>query len=160
MINERMFDSSKEKCYCDQVNLIENYNEAISDLYNVWECHHKLEAFFTMDELIEMNRYYKVEPRELIFLKCKEHDNWPHIGRVIKDSTKQKMSDSHKGKSSGMKGKIPWNKGKKGVQKMSEETKEKQRKSQIGRHWYTNGVTSIKCYECPPGYKPGRTRNW
>ena len=34
-------------------------------------------------------------------------------GKIISEETKQKMSAAHKGKPSGNKGKIPWNKGKK-----------------------------------------------
>lgn len=76
---------------------------------------------------------------------------------------RQKRSLSHLGKSSGMKGKTPWNKGKKGVQKISEETRMKLSKihkgksnKNKGKHWYNNGKISTLSKECPSGWTKGR----
>lgn len=83
MINNAHFLSHLSTCYCDTPELIKNYEEAIKDDNIVWICHHKLEAFFTVEELKEMDRYYHVPPRELIFLKTeKDHLFWPHKGRT------------------------------------------------------------------------------
>ena len=30
--------------------------------------------------------------------------------------------------------------------------------AQKGKHWYTNGKETKFCYECPPGFTPGRLR--
>lgn len=80
MISKSFF-GRKDRRYSYQLELIENYKEAIEDKENIWECHHKLEAFFTMKELIEMKRYYNVPARELVFCKNeKEHQKWPHKG--------------------------------------------------------------------------------
>lgn len=86
MINKRHFLTKNGKpgknSYCDTPELIKNYDEAVNDDIVVWICHHKLEAFFTVEELKEMDRYYHVPPRELIFLKSeKDHTFWPHKGR-------------------------------------------------------------------------------
>lgn len=32
-----------------------------------------------------------------------------------------------------------------------------EKNSQFGKHWYTNGVENISAYECPKGYRKGRT---
>lgn len=77
--------------------------------------------------------------------------------------TRLKKSNSHKGKSSGMKGKTPWNKGKKGVQIVSDETRQKLSKihkgksnKNKGKHWYNNGIKSTFAWECPEGWRRGR----
>ena len=125
---EPYFDS-----YCRNPEQIENYELANNDETQTWECHHKLEAWFTTEELIELDRYFDVEPRELIFLKRSEHYKWPHLGRTLgsekrkgkphgphSEEAKRKMSEAKKGKPQpwrhdSMRGKIPWNKGKKMV---------------------------------------------
>lgn len=154
MINTRKFGFG-DKCYCTDASLIENYEIAIKDEKQCWDCHHKLEAFYTVSELIQMGRYYNVSPRELIFLTHKDHSNWPHVGRIVTEETKSNMSKSHVGKTSGMKGKRAWNKDKK-TGPLSKTHKQKCSEAQLGRHWFTNGTTSVKTYECPPGFRPGR----
>lgn len=72
--------------YCiEDISLIENYEEAISDKENMWLCHHRLETHdedgnwlqlkdhITKKELIERGKYYHVPASELIFLKKREH---------------------------------------------------------------------------------------
>lgn len=75
------------------------------------------------------------------------------------------------------KNKIPWNKGlnkenderiakfsktisnkerKKGW-KFSKESKQKLTEQRLGRHWFTDGKNNKFCYECPEGFKLGRT---
>ena len=109
MRSKKYFFGCECRKYCKNPELIENYNKAIIDTENIWECHHKLEAFFTMKELIEMDRYYNVPARELIFVKNrKEHLRWPHKGKNIMyekmknkkltEEHKEKISKSHTGK--------------------------------------------------------------
>lgn len=100
MINKRHFLTKNGKpgknSYCDTPELIKNYDEAVNDTENMWVCHHKLEAFFTMEELKGMGRYYHVPPRELIFLKTeKDHAFWPHKGRL---ESIEKNRQAHLGK--------------------------------------------------------------
>lgn len=52
--------SPRKRCFCVHPELIENYDLAIKDKENIWYCHHKLEAFFFMEELQEMGKYLKV----------------------------------------------------------------------------------------------------
>lgn len=163
---EKTLDGKPRKyCFCDTPELIENYDLAITDKSHTWICHHKLEAFFTSKELLEMNRYYHVSPRDLVFVENEtEHHKWPHKG--------------HRGKS-------PWNKGKHidnhwAGKKHTEEAKNKNRIAHLGNsyakgsirtieqrqkiseslkgyHWFTNGQVSVQAKECPPGFRPGRT---
>ena len=61
----------------------------------------------------------------------KKHDTF--IGKHHSEETKKKMSDAKKGKYC------------------------KEKNSQYGTHWYTNGEKNVKAKECPPGFRPGRT---
>lgn len=64
------------KYFCkDDVSLIENYDKAIADDTQVWDCHHKNEISMKLSkaELIKKNLYYKRPAKELIFLTRTEH---------------------------------------------------------------------------------------
>ena len=39
-------------CFCRHPELIENYDKAIADKTQTWECHHRMEAVYTRNELI------------------------------------------------------------------------------------------------------------
>lgn len=87
MINEHMFrikkngEPVKNNCYCRHLELIENYDLAIADETQIWECHHRFEALFTKQELIKYNWYYDVEPNCLIFLTPAEHNSLHKKGK-------------------------------------------------------------------------------
>ena len=94
-----------------------------------------------------------------------------HKGKHLSEETKKKMREAHKGKPSGNKGKklseetkkklSEANKGKQGPNKgkhFSEETKNKLSLQRTGRHWFNNGKKSKFCFECPPGFVPGRIK--
>jgi hypothetical protein len=141
--------SKNVKYYCNDYTKIENYEEAVNDATEVWDCHHRLEAVFTTEELKKAGWYLNRKPEELIFLKRKEHSRNPEIHIYFKrnrfnslsEETKKKISESKKGKkhseerrkinSEAHKGQIAWNKGKKGF-KHSEETKQKMSESRKG----------------------------
>ena len=72
------------KSYCsEEISLIENYNEAISDKTKMWEIHHRRECdangrtLFTCKQLKEMGLYVNRPASELIFvtrsMHCKLH---------------------------------------------------------------------------------------
>lgn len=87
----KSFSGPKHKRYCLNVEQIENYDEAIkSD--KMYICHHKLEAFFTVNELKAMGKYYNRPARELVFLTYKEHRNWPHKGFNESDDTLRNLT--------------------------------------------------------------------
>jgi hypothetical protein len=60
--------------------------------------------------------------------------NHPQYGGTISEEHKLILSRIHKGK-------IPWNKGKKGMQIPSEETRKKRSKAMKGRKWWHNPIT-------------------
>ena len=75
MINE---NSAKRFC-SEDIALIENYQEAISDEEKMWDIHHRRECdengrtLFTRKQLIEMNLYFKRPASELIFVTKAMH---------------------------------------------------------------------------------------
>lgn len=95
MICEQRFRLKKNgepycNCFCRHPELIENYDKAIADNTQTWECHHRLESCFTQKFLINMELYHDVEPEALIFLTIAEH-------RKI-DSSNKRLSGAMKGK--------------------------------------------------------------
>lgn len=67
----------------DDICLIENYDKAINDQTQTWECHHILETDLNMSrqQLIDIKRYYNVPASELIFLTRDEHNKIHRTGK-------------------------------------------------------------------------------
>lgn len=129
---------------CEDLNKIENYDKAINDKDEIWVCHHRLEIengelINTATDLMKKGLYWYRPASELIFLPRHIHRGI-HTGarcRGVHKSEKQKEKISNS-----LKGNVPWNKGKTGVQvawnkniHWSEEIKEKLSKNGIkGKH--------------------------
>lgn len=140
MIGYKSFRLKKDgtphkNCFCRSPELIENYEAAISDTTQIWECHHRREDEFSKKELISLGLYYDRPPEELIFLTKSEHTrlhmngNLYNKGRAISEETRAKLSESHKGQ-------LPWNKGRPGPnkdRKFSEETRKKISEAKKGK---------------------------
>ena len=118
-----MISKRRSELYCcDNISLIENYELAINDNSQIWECHHRLEiqnGIFKSDvELKKENLYYKRPASELIFLTHSEHKklhcdnpnyrklksiqqngiNNNRYGKHLNDNVKNKISKSLKEK--------------------------------------------------------------
>lgn len=110
-----------KKYCCEDISLIENYEEAMKSPEK-WVCHHRKEVVdgvvTSMKELIEQKLYYHRPAEELIFLTKSEH-NTLHMSNVSEEY-RRKMSEAKKGKKRGT---------------MSEETKRKIAESHQGKHW-------------------------
>ena len=71
-------DNAKKYC-CEDISLIENYQEAIADQTRMWDIHHRRECdsegrtLFTCKQLIDMNLYLKRPANELIFVTRSMH---------------------------------------------------------------------------------------
>ena len=99
------------KSFCAKPELIENYDKAIADTTQMWDCHHRLETHnsdgerrlvdLLPEELIALNIYYNRPPEELIFLKRSEHNYLHHKGMHHSEEAKRKMSEGTKGKYDG-----------------------------------------------------------
>ena len=153
MINEK-----QAKKYCkEDISKIKNYDLAIADTTQTWDCHHMTETWWNCSEkdLIENECYYGRKACELIFLTHAEHASLHKKGvkfseehsikiseslkgRTLTEEHRRNLSESHKGKlhtdqtrmklSELNKGKIGFWKGK----TLSEETRKKMSDSHKG----------------------------
>lgn len=95
MINKQAFRIKKNgepywNCFCRNPECIKNYDKAIADSDQVWDCHHRKEDLYSRKDLIERGEYYDVPPEELIFLTRAEHNK-------IESSCKR-MGEANKGR--------------------------------------------------------------
>ena len=148
-----MISKKIAKRYCkDDISLIENYDKAIADDTQTWQCHHRRETIYSAKELIDIGEYYNRPACELIFLTKTEHmrlhktgENNPRFGKPawnngkhLSEETRQKLSEANKGKHH------------------SAETCKKIAEARIGTNWYNNGVKNIRAKTCPEGFVQGR----
>ena len=126
---KQMIDKKRAIKYCkDDISLIENYDKAIADDTQTWECHHRRETIYSRSGLKEIGEYYNRPACELIFLTPANHRRLHHNGNS------NPMFGKHH----------------------SEEAKKKMSESKKGKHWYNNGVASVQTETCPEGFVPGR----
>lgn len=112
MISKKKFRIKKngepyKYCFCRHPELIENYDKAIADTTQIWECHHRLETHnsdgerrlveITKEELEALGMYFDRPPEELIFLNAFEHLSLHNKGKKKSEKHKQKIGSSLKG---------------------------------------------------------------
>lgn len=125
-----MIDRHIKKFCCEDISLIENYNEATNDKTQTWDCHHRLETLNSdgeerminlyVSELKALNMYWKRPACELIFLTRKEHRQLHNSDKILR----KKISQINK-----------------------------------GRVFFNNGEIEIKCEKCPEGFILGRLKS-
>lgn len=175
------------KKFCkDDISLIENYDKAIADTTQTWDCHHRDEirilpsgivALMSMAELKENNRYFDRQANELIFLTHSEHSKlhkkFPpesllkfYASGYMKGyrhnlETKKLISEKCKETYN--------NKSDIEISKMKMKISDKLSKyanTALGKFnlskatkcttWYNNGIINKRCSECPVGFVKGR----
>lgn len=154
-----MISNSVYAYCCEDLSKIENYDKAIADETQTWQCHHKAEILpcgnYSVPILIKYGLYFHRPANELIFLTFANHNRihnsqggrgkkmglsnkgrktW--LGRHHTEDTKKKIRAKCKGHT-------PWNKGKKGIysketlQRMSNKAKNRKHseetKKKIGK---------------------------
>ena len=150
MINEKLAIK-----YCkNDISQIENYDKAIADKTQVWDCHHRRETIYSAKELIEIGEYYNRPACELIFLTPADHRRLHHLGKHTSEETKKKMHEAKKGKHRSEETRLKISAALKGKH-LSAETCKKMSAARKGNHWYNDGVTNILAKTCPEGFVPG-----
>ena len=93
-----MIGKNVQNFCCEDISLIENYDLAISDESQTWDCHHRLETDFGLsrDELIEQGKYFNVPASELIFLTRADHTSLHIKGKPKSEETRQILSEQQK----------------------------------------------------------------
>ena len=91
---------AKKYC-CEDISLIENYEQAKIENFDGWVCHHKLEIHSDyrnkVKELKQMGLYYNRPACELIFLKWGEHSKLHQSGRKRPDMIERNKKYTTKG---------------------------------------------------------------
>lgn len=141
-----MISEKKVKKYCkDSISKIENYEQAMADTSQVWDCHHRLELHpdhsvrFTRGSLKKLGLYYHRPASELIFLTEVEHLLLHNKGNKLSDETRRKMSAAHKGEKNPFYGKSHSDETRKKMSEshkgkpFSEETRKKMSESRKGK---------------------------
>lgn len=153
-----MISKRSAKAFCkDDISLIENYDKAIADKTQVWDCHHRRETIYSAKELIEIGEYYNRPACELIFLTPADHRRLHHLGKHTSEETKKKNSEAHKGKHRSEETRLKISSALKG-KSLLKETCKKMSEARKGKHWYNNGDTNILAKTCPEGFVPGRIK--
>ena len=92
--------TAKQYC-CEDLSLIENYDLAVADTTQTWECHHRGEVLpcgrFSIDDLKKFGLYYNRPASELIFLTPTTHRSLHNKGVPLSKETKKAISDGIKG---------------------------------------------------------------
>ena len=145
----------KIRQFCkDPLDQIENWDKAIADDTQLWDCHHRLEIELgmTRQELMDAGLYLDRPASELIMLTHSEHAalHSLHDGKTLKmheawrgrhhnEEARRKISEAHRGR------------------KQSEEVKRKVSEAQRGCHWWNDGKHATRSVECPgEGWMLGR----
>lgn len=120
---------------CEDLSLIENYDKAINDNTQIWDCHHRLEIQdnrrLYAHELKELGLLYNRPASELIFLTKSEHSKLH--AKNIHDETREKRRINQTGKNNTFYGKKHSEESKKKMSKLdSEETKMKKSEAHKG----------------------------
>ena len=175
------------KTFCkDDLSLIENYDKAIADTTNTWDCHHRDEirilpsgivALRSMDELKENNRYFDCPANELIFLTHSEHSKL-HKKFLPESLLKFYASGYMKGHRHSLETKKLISEKAKTAYRNKSDIKKSEMNMKIsdkltkyantelgkfnlskatkGTTWYNNGIINKRCSECPVGFVKGR----
>ena len=93
MINEKY---AKSFC-CEDISLIENYELAINDTTQTWECHHRRGTIYSGKDLKEIGEYYNRPATELIFLTPTAHRQLHKKGVPRSEATKKAIGEALKG---------------------------------------------------------------
>ena len=117
--------SKKAHRYCYEVENIENYEQAMADPLEIWDCHHRYEIYngrtISRSTLKNRGLLYNRPASELIFLRHGDHKRL-HVENMSEE-TRKKLSEKSKGENNPMYGR-----------NHSEETCKMLREVNLGKH--------------------------
>lgn len=85
------------KRYCKDYTQIENYEEAVNDATQTWDCHHILGEILSRQQLLDHDFYYNVPPCMLKFVTKSEHSKLHNKGKHLSEEQRIKLSAVAKG---------------------------------------------------------------
>ena len=99
-----MIDEKQARKFCkEELSKIKNYDKAIADTTQTWDCHHMTETWWNCSkkDLIDNECYYNRKACELIFLTHAEHTRLHMKGKKrgpFSEEHRRKMAEAKKGK--------------------------------------------------------------
>lgn len=173
MINER---NVKAYC-CEDISKIENYEEAVNDKTQTWDCHHRLEETidvqYTQRYLADNGLYWHRPASELIFIKRSEHmklhgknqagERNSFFGRTQTAKCRRAISESNKRRFKRKENHPMFGRKhtEESIRKMSESHKGKkwsdERKAKKV-YWFNNGEINTVAESCPEGFVRGKLK--
>lgn len=91
-------DQTRKYC-CEDISLIENYDKAVNDKTQQWDCHHRAEILpcgrFSTSDLKKHGLYWNVPASQLVFLTKSDHRSL-HANNMS-EATRKKMSNTRRG---------------------------------------------------------------
>ena len=124
-----------DKFCSEPLELIENYQQALSEGFAGWCMHHRREikqdgTRVSAQELKDNGLYYDRPAEELVFMRREEHISLHSKGKHHSEETRQKLSEAKKGENNPFFGKH-----------LSEESRQKMSEAHKGRTSPRKGVT-------------------
>lgn len=90
-----MINEQNAYAFCkDDICIIENYDKAVADQSEIWECHHKNGLEYSKQYLKDNGLYYHQSASSLIFLPQREHRKLHNQGKHLSAETIAKISKS------------------------------------------------------------------
>lgn len=94
-----MINEQNAYAFCkDDIRLIENYDKAINDKSQMWECHHRKGLDYSSQWLKDNGLYYHQPASDLIFITKREHRRLHNKGKHLSAETIAKISETLTGK--------------------------------------------------------------
>lgn len=101
-----MIEEKLARKYCkEDISKIKNYELAIADITQTWQCHHILGEILTRQQLLEHDFYFNVPACMLKFVTKAEHGKLHNKGKHLSEETRKKLSEATKGKNNPLYGK-------------------------------------------------------
>lgn len=175
-----MINEHQARKFCSEdISLIEGYQEAVADLSQTWDIHHRRETDEGISgrELIRRGEYLHRPASELMFLPHDEHIRLHTLGRPLSKETRKKISQATSGNKHFL-GKHHSDETKKRLslamsgenhpffgKHLSKSARKKLsqalsgNKHLLGYYWWNNGIKNVCAKTCPPGFVRGRIRH-